>query len=358
MTTQFAAIDPRARQRHDAALETRLRTVLNTIWARYGNHARALPTARRDAIRRTDSQLQRERRDSGLFLARDLEHVYQEVLREEFPVPNALRLFHTDTSVAPGARTHTVRRLYGHGEVSVHRAGQDIPRVGLSQREEQFPVRHYVTSFGVDIFEQASADFANFAAAAELLREARDIMLQFLSDMTWHGYETHGIFGVLNYPWLFKRLLGAAVGPGSSLTPDQTLNLLHAIVNYPSEVSSTTFKPDTLVTSERVHNYLFNTPRTSTSDTTIGEYFLRTSKHIKTIEVAWELQAAGPGATDGILAYRRDRLGISNVIPQGFTTLPMQQLGFDQTTYAYMSHGGVIMRNVANNILGWTSYAD
>jgi hypothetical protein len=219
-------------------------------------------------------------------------------------------------------------------------------------------VRHYVTSFGLDIFEQQSANFANFAAAAELLRVARDLMLQFMSDMTWYGSEEHGLYGVLNYPWLLKKVLGDALGDGTSLTPKQINAMLHAVANYPSEVSGSTFKPNAMVTTERIHNYLFNTPRSDTSDTSIGEFFLRTSKYISSIEIAPELQGVGPGGTDGILAYRKDRMGISNVIPSSFTTLPLQSMGFEQTTYCYSSHGGVIMRNVANNMLAWVDYAE
>lgn len=290
---------------------------------------------------------------AGLHMARQLEHIYSEVLREPFPVQNAMTLFPMDTSVPPGAKTHTVRRVYQDGEVAVYRGGTTpIPRVGVSQQERTFPIRHYVTSFVYSLFEQLSSAFANTGLVAELLRTARDLMQEFLNQKTWYGDEVNGIYGVLNYPWLSKKVVATPFD--GSADPDDVIAELNALVNYPKRVSKATLKPDTLVTSIRVRDYLMNTRMGTVSDTTIGEYWLRTnSQGIKSIEEAWELEGVGPGGTDGMLAYRKDRLGVVNVVPQSFTTLPVQSLGFEDTTFAYMSHGGILMRDVGNNILGW-----
>lgn len=315
-----------------------------------------------DTARRFDAIERETRGDSfsasaGLHMARQLEHIYAEVLREPFPLLNAWTLFPLDLTVPPGARTHTVRRVYQDGEAAVYRGGQSpIPRVGVSQQEEQFPVRHYVTSFVYSLFEQLSSQFANTALVSELLRTARDVLMEFANDKTWNGDSTNGIYGVLNYPWLPKKVVATAFD--GSAAADDVLAELNDLANFPQEQSRSTFKPDTLVVSPRVRNFLMNTPRSATTDTTIGEFWLRTnSLGIKSIEEAWELQGVGPSSTDGVLFYRRDRLGIANVLPQPFTTLPVQSMGFEDTTFAYMSHGGVIMRDVGNNILGWVDAA-
>jgi hypothetical protein len=289
---------------------------------------------------------------AALHMARDLEHVYTDVLREQFPAQNAFTLFPLDNSVPVGARTHTVRRLFQDGEAKVYRAGLEIPRVGLSQQEEQFPVRHYVNSFAIDLFERLSSQFANFAEAAEKLRVARDVMMEFANIKTWYGDDLNGIYGVLNYPWLPKLVVATPFVSASAA--DDILAELNSIVNFPEEQSKATFAPNTVVTSPRVRNFLSNTRIAGAVDNTLMKFWLETnSQGITSIEAARELQGVGPGGTDGFLAYRRDRLGIVNVIPQAFTTLPVQSQGFEDMTFAYMSHGGVIMRDVGNNVLAW-----
>ena len=337
----------------------RLRGALRRYWQRHGDALGAIDRYRREHNpRRIDSLMQQAgvRRDAfnpqaGLHMARQLEHVYADVLREEFPAQNAFTLFPTDTSVSPGARTHTVRRIYQDGEVVVYRAGVNIPRVGISQQEEEFPVRHYVTSFVYDIFEMISSGYANTQLAAELLRVARDVMNEFANLMTWEGSAEHGIYGVLNYPWLDKKVIPTPFTPASS--PDDILAELQKLEQFPDENTLSTFSPNTVAMSSRMYNFLNRTYIGNDKTFSVAKKFIDESKNFSRIETARELQGTGPGGTDGILMYRRDRLGITNVIPQPFTTLPVQAMGFDNTTFCYMSHGGVIMRNVANNILGW-----
>ncbi len=350
---KFQGLVDQAISRHGATLTAVDRERLRTFARKFDSLREEAPSGK--AFARYDSA-KAERKDAvdataGLFLARDLDHRYAEVLREPRPQPNAFRLFPIDSTVPVGARTHTVRRLYGHGEVTVYRAGVNVPTVTLSQAEEQFPVRHYVTSFLVDIFELASSDFAGFPLIAELLRLARDQVEAFANLAGWKGITTAGVYGIFNYPWLAKKISTIAFD-GTAATADVIAELT-AIASYPVVNSKSTFGPDTMVVSPRVRAFLFNTPRSTTTDTSIGKWFIDNHAQIKAIEEAWELQGAGPGGTDGILVYRRDRLGITNVLPQPFTLLPAQKEGFSELTLCYMSHGGVIMRDVGNNLLAW-----
>lgn len=294
--------------------------------------------------------------EAGLAMTRELEHRYAEVLREKYPVPTGLTLFPIDTSVTPGARYHTVKRLYDQGEAAVYRAGMEIPTVGINAVEEIFPVRHYVTSFTYDIFEAMSAQYMNFAKAAELLRVSRDIMVRFANRKTWYGDDTHGIYGVLNYPWLRKMVSSTAVN--SSSTAQDLLDLLNFGANYAEENSDEVFSPNACVTTKKVYNRMKNTYLGDDKSRTVLRAFLEDNPNISEIKTAPELSGVGPGGTDGILFYRDDRLGISNVIVQPYTTLPQQMMGVDWTTYGYMTHGGVIMRDAGNNLLIWVDTSE
>jgi hypothetical protein len=288
----------------------------------------------------------------GNAFPRQLEHVYARLLEEKVPVPNGLSKFRIDQSVPPGARTHTVRRVMYDGQVRVHRGtNEDVPRSGWSQKEQQFPVRHYVTSIATNVFELLSSNYANLGDVERKMRSARRAMDAFINRMTWFGSKADDIYGVLTYPWLPKKIVATAFVAGAD--PDDVLAELNALVNYPTERSKSVFAPNRLVVSPRIRNFLMNTRIGTVSEMTIGKFFLENNEHISQIESAWELEACGPNGEDGILVYNDSEDGVANVIPQGLTPLPQQSFGFDNITFMYASHGGVIMRDVGNNILGF-----
>lgn len=287
----------------------------------------------------------------GFHLARQLEHIYDEVLREEFPPTNAMSMIPVDGSVPVGARTHTVRRISQQGEAKVHRGNaSEVPRVSVSQEEESFPVHHYVIGIGFDIFELAASDFANSRLRQELQDAAQVTMQEFLNEKTWFGDEEHNIYGVLNYPWTPKMVL--SLPATADADTDAMLYQLNQAANFAHEESKTVYSPNTLIVSPRMYRYMSTTRiANSVSDTTVLEFFKKANPRIQTIEEAWEMQGAGPGGTDAMLFCRRDRRSIANVIPQGFTMLPVQQVGFEYLIPCYMSHGGVVQRDVLNNLV-------
>ncbi len=306
-------------------------------------------------IRQMRDTMNRQRLDSmapgqGFHMARQLEHIYDEVLREEFPPTNAMSMIPVDGSVPVGARTHTVRRISQQGEAVVHRGNAPVPRVSVSQEEESFPVHHYTIGIGFDVFELAASDFANSRLRQELQDASQVVMQEFLNEKTWFGDEAHNIYGVLNYPWTPKRVLPLAAT--ASADTDAMLAQFNAAANFAHEESKTVYSPNALIVSPRLYRYMSTTRITgSVSDTTILEFFKKANPRIQTVEEAWEMQGRGPGGTDIMFFCRRDRRSIANVIPQGFTMLPVQQNGFEFLIPCYMSHGGVVQRDVLNNLV-------
>ena len=299
---------------------------------------------------------------AGLYMARDLEYTYDEVLREPFPEPNALRLFTTDGSVPVGAESHRVRRLYQEGEVGWYKDGSAVPRVDIAQREMTFPVKYAVTSFGYSIFQRMNAEFArsqgniSFDMHGEKMRAARQMMAEFNNRALWFGAPQVGLFGVINYPWLPKKAIATAFNGDSD--PRDILAELNRLANYPHEMSNSVFQPDRMAMSPALRNYLFETPWSPLDSTgkTIGKYFLENHPRISTIDEAWELAGVGPNNEDGILVWKGDRLGITIVTPGGpFNALPPQEVKFDLEINCWSASGGVIMRDAGANVLGFVT---
>lgn len=313
---------------------------------------------------RTDAKAQQKRRiranaahfdaqgfSDGFHLARQLEHVYQEALREEFPPQNALELFEVDNSVSPGARSHTVRRIEQQGEARVYRGNsRDTPRVGVTQDEQEFPVRHYVTSFEIDIFEQLASDYANSNLEQEFREAAGEVLMEFWNEKTWFGDEENSIYGVFNYPWTPKMFFPVKASP--SADADEFLFHLDKAAAFAHEESKTVYSPDFAVTSPRVHRYMSRTRLPGYDDgTKIIEDFLDGHDQIDDIEQAHECSGAGPGGTDILFFFRRTRRSVANVLVQSPQPLPVQREQFSEVVYLYMSHGGIIERDVLNCLI-------
>lgn len=313
-----------------------------------------------EVARRADAQTP----NAGFHLARDLEQAHAEVAREKYPPHNSLRLFYLDTSISEGVEYHTGRRIYAQGEVQEIGTAvgtQVTSQVTTSQKEERFPVRHYAVHTAYTYFEQLADQYARrqgpgVSKIAEDLRAARDLLAQHANFRTWYGNAPSGQYGALTYPWVEKVVLSTPFTDAS--TGQQIKDALMRFVDRQWVVNKQTFGCNALAVPPRILSLL----KRKTIDDTVGgmsvyRWFLEnnggTGRKITDIEEAWELQGVGPGGTDVLYAYRNDRFGVSNVMVNPFGRLPLQTQGFSFFNYMYMSHGGVKMVDVANNLIGY-----
>ncbi len=296
---------------------------------------------------------------AGVHLARDLEHVYQEVLREKMPLPSAFDVFQLDETVPAGATSYNIRRIYDIGEARVWRGpGTEVPRSEIQQREESQPVRYLVSGYGWDLFTALSDAFANrkgfINRQAELLRVSRNALMRLANRIWWQGSEADGLYGIFNYPWLPKKVIPEGFSAATvAANPDDTLAALNALVNFPHQTSKGELYPDTLLLTNHVHDVLGQTRFGSGSDKTILAHFKETTPHIKQIKVCWELEDAGGANMHGVLACRTDEMGIRPVLTEGVQQLPVQEKGFESLVLNYMGIGGVRINDPLANILGF-----
>ena len=309
---------------------------------------------------RHDSLGQRTDSENGLYFSRELEHIYAEELKTPLPNLNALSLFAQDTAPRVGLETHTIRRLIHTGEAAIYRRGGNIPTVGIEREELSFSSEYYVTSIDACYFDSLSASFSNLPKQVNDLLAARTAVLDVANMSTWGFRPDAKTYGIVNYPWLRKKVL-ATPFTGSS-DPLAVLRELHAFVDFSYQTSKQRFRPTDLVLSTRVYDYLNQTQISADNNSTILERFLATSRHIQRVHEAWELQNDGssrfddvaPTGLDLMFAWNNSREGVQNVVTQAFTTLPEISNGaFESLVPAYMAHGGIVMRELGHNSLGF-----
>jgi hypothetical protein len=290
-----------------------------------------------------------------IALARELEYIYSEVMREEGPILSARKLFGSDRRVPAGAKSYTVRRIEGSGEAKFYRAGMEVPLVGIGRDEETAFIKHAVIGMEMDFFSQASDAFAGIAEAAEKMREMREAMAEFDEQLAWNGSVAHKINGILNYPWLRKRLIATTFTSVTTAAAFQTLlDGLNDMVNEvldrnPGMAASLRF-----ITAPGFHRLMAQT-RHPDNFRTLKEVFLAGQPNISAIEEAPHLQARGPGGEDGVLIVPKGSKGPQIVSPVGFTMMPVQttNYGFTRSQAAYQSFGGVRMPDVLRSALIW-----
>lgn len=332
----------------DSALRNRTdsnpRTALDAY--RRDSIGRAYGAAIADSGRRADAF-----GGDGFHFARELEHVYGQVLEEKKPVLNAMALFPMDRSVPVGARTHTVRRESIEGEAVIYKAGSgdDTPTVSVSRAEEEFPVRHIVTGFEINMFDEQSSQFANTGLFGRKLAATRKVIERKLNDLYWNGDAASGLRGILDYPWLAK-MVSALTYDGSS-TATQYLDDLSSAANFAAENSSDVFFPNVLATTSRIKNQLQKMNMGNGTDSSVLEYFLKNQNYVTRVVVANELQGVGPNGEDGLLFYRDDSDSVSNSLIVPYQAMPAERRGFSQRFIAWATTGGTIMRDVGNNLL-------
>lgn len=300
------------------------------------------------------------RRDAGLAGAaagfpRDFEHIYAEVLEEKRRPLNYTALMQMDRRVPLGAKTHTVRRKLGQGEAQVWRGGSRFPVVGGSKVEESFPVIYIVAGVETNHFEMLSDSFAGRNQFADDTRMAVRAIDEKVNNIAFNGDVPSNMYGFLTYPSLAKSLSTETFTAAGMTSPDAIVQELHRVANFAREQSGGTFRPNRLVTSIRIRNFLFTTQYSTASDITIGQFFLQGQSQIDgitRIDDAHELEGIGPNGEDGIMAYDDSLESTAFVMVQPPTALPVHSISSIQNQVLYFAAiGGTVMRDVGNNNL-------
>jgi hypothetical protein len=320
-----------------------------------------LPRPQRDSVirnaRRSDSVSPAGGVNGGMFLARQLDQIIARVLEQPLPPLTGLEAFTVSNEVQPGASTYTVRRTFERGSASIFRGGQrPTPRINITQREEQFPVRRLVDAFQWSIFEQNSAEFAGFSLLDRGVRAANRAIAELQNSLIWNGSSADGLYGVLNYPWLDKKVVATQFSPTAD--PLDMMAEIFALIEYPMNNSNMAFMPTDVRMSVKLFTFLNRTPvdTANASNYTLLKYIAENNAAgipLSKFRPAPELNDAGPGGTQAIFVYKKDEDGVRVNIAQSTTPLPLQMIGFNNTQYLYASYGGVVMADVGNNILGY-----
>lgn len=158
------------------------------------------------------------RTDAGqpMAFARQLEYIFSEVFRAEFPEYKGTSLFEVNTEVDAGALSFTRRMISRVGGAQVINPGlaRDLPNIDVEGSEIQQPIITIGASYQFSVFNEASASKERIAIEAEKARATREAIEQ-LEDNIWAvGYPNGGVPGVVNAPGV-RRVAQASIAQGT-----------------------------------------------------------------------------------------------------------------------------------------------
>ena len=265
----------------------------------------------------------------SFFLARELTQIRTRVLEVAKAPMNAFRIFPVQTEVAPGAEI-AIQRVYdqvGMAKV-ISNYADDLPRADALGKEVPTKVVTVGDSYGYNVVEVENAQFAGVNLEYYKAQAARRAVDLKINKMAWFGDADNGVTGFINNSNLTAVTLPAD-GTGSSTkfvdkTPDQIIRDVTSLISAINIATNNVENPNMVLFPTQAFDHIVMTPRSQYSDLTILE-FLRKSHPDMRFEKVGELDGAGTGGADLMIAGRFDPDVVRLEIPERFRQLPVEK---------------------------------
>lgn len=241
------------------------------------------------------------RGDSGAFFARQLEVILPEVLRTPRAPLDGFRIVPIGTSLPPGADTYIAQHYDEAGRAKlISNWADDLPSVELNAAEDAFRCASYGVSAQWSLQDIAAAQLAGRSISSEKMSIAIRAIEEMFHNVLWDGDAKAGLHGLLTYQHIPKSVLAQNIADLG--TPDAMIAALNEPMHRINKrthgrVTGKVFRAALPID---LYNYLATTPRSSTSDTTILEFWTATSPFLRDVVPTWKL---GAEATQDKLIY-------------------------------------------------------
>ena len=290
------------------------------------------------------------------FFARELEYIKSKSYDIEFPEMKAFKLIPISTEAGEGAQAITYAQFEEVGLARVIESyADDLPRADIRGKEYTTQVKSIGCSYGYSVQEIRSSIYVGRSLTQRQANAARRANDQKVNRLAWFGDPVYNILGLLNTPNIPVSLVPNDGSGASTLwvnkTPDLILRDLNLITNSIVALTKGVEMPNTVILPVAQYTLIASTPRSTTSDTTILEYFIQNNPFITTVDWVPELAGAGvptntgPGGgtgTDVFIAYDKNPDKLTMEIPMPFTQYPPQERGLEFVVPCESRYGGII----------------
>lgn len=282
-----------------------------------------------------------------MFFTKELNHVKSNTYMKKFPELKATALFPVSMEANPGDETISYQMYTEVGIAKIiGNYSDDLPASTVKGEEIFSPIRTIGTHYAYSIKEIRSAAKANKPLRQMKANSAKRAIDQVINTIAWRGDAEYNLVGILNHPNIPVDTSVNKIDATS--TPDQILAILNAAVTDTIELTNGVEIPNTMVMTIKAYSYIQRTARSTTSDTTILQFFLSNNPSITRIDWAVELAAVDPapsggaGPVDCLITYNSDPDKFSLEIPSPFEQLEPEKQNLTYKIDCIAECGGII----------------
>ena len=161
---------------------------------------------------------------------------------------------------------------------------QDLPRADVLRKEVTHPVRSLGASFAYTVQEtRAAAMVPGMNLEQRRANAVRRAYEEKVQEIAYFGDAPSGMKGFFNNNQVDK-LVPDHWFDTADITTDEMLQLLNEPATRIVQNSNMKEMPNTMLVPYNAYRIISTTPRSTTSDTTVMEFFLRTNPMITAIE--------------------------------------------------------------------------
>lgn len=285
--------------------------------------------------------------DVGIFLAQELRTILARTFEVEYADIKYSQVIPISTEVGPGADSFSYRVFDKQGSMKViSDKASDLPRTDVLRKEVTYPVRSIGGAFAYTVQEtRAAAMVPGMNLEQRRANAVRRAYEEKVQEIAYYGESASGMKGFFNNDQIDK-LVPDKWFDTAGVTTDEMLALLNEGPTRLVANSNMKEMPNTMLVPYNVYRIISTTPRSTTSDTTVMEFFLRTNPMIQAIEPINELEAGKSGAKlskDRIIIYDRNPDKLQLHIPQPLEFFPPERRNLEYSVAAHARIGGLAM---------------
>ncbi len=282
----------------------------------------------------------------SLYFANQLTYIQAKVYEYEYPTLEAFNVIPISTDTPAGAEYVMYRAFQRTGRARIVSSyADDLPAADLQGFQFMQKIETIGASYRYSIQEIVTAQWQNVNLPFEQAEAARRAIMQEMNTLAFTGSQPGGFTGFLNNPNVPLYTVPADGSGGSttfaSKSPDQILRDLNSLVNQVVINSNMVERPDTVLLPTEQYTQIASTPRSSTSDTTILNYFLLNNPFVRQVIPVPQLAGAGPTGLDIMVAYEMNANKLKMEIPQPFTQYAPQERNLEFVINCTARFGGV-----------------
>jgi hypothetical protein len=297
--------------------------------------------------------------NESVFFDRELEHIKAQTYDVKTPLLKAVENIPVSTEAGPAAETTT---YYQYDEVGMAKLisnyADDLPRVDIKAKEFTSKIKSVGDAYGYNIQEIRASASANKNLPTRKATAARKAVDQKINKIAWKARADDGIngglVGLLYNANITKGTvtIGATTGvyPFSGKNATEILYDLNKLVDDVITLTHGVEVPDTVLLPIAQHSLISTTYRSTTSDLTILEAFLKNRPYITKVDWIAEFKDVNPipstgvaSDTDIMVAFRRDPDALTLEIPQPFEQFEVERRGLEYVVPCHARCGGVIV---------------